>query len=341
MQSRTTYQKAPCGQISRRPALPHQQRNWPRTHHMRKVHPKHNPARTFAFSAPLRLDTPTPRSDGLGLSRIYIEPCHALRGENQAPPLSLSVPQGSTRSKQAITRSDKAKQASKKIAPTSLVYKASFSKRRNRVGEFSETADKSVPHQALLKVGDGLMASRTPSHFRKFKVAKGNSRLGKVTGNCAPLKVKPRFILKTTEPLPLVAAEVVTRALDFSLEPVVGIEPTTYGLRNRCSTTELHWPQKKTPWPIALATPRFIIRYLAGVKRLLFSSVQQPNSLFQPKLNHRRALTQIGTFWDVSVLLPPLSQINKQFLVTKPLNFRTKINQCGAPQVCNLNSVFS
>jgi hypothetical protein len=25
------------------------------------------------------------------------------------------------------------------------------------------------------------------------------------------------------------------------LEPVVGIEPTTYGLRNRCSTTELHW----------------------------------------------------------------------------------------------------
>ena len=26
----------------------------------------------------------------------------------------------------------------------------------------------------------------------------------------------------------------------FSMEPVVGIEPTTYGLRNRCSTTELH-----------------------------------------------------------------------------------------------------
>src|SRR5438045_3240540 len=25
------------------------------------------------------------------------------------------------------------------------------------------------------------------------------------------------------------------------LEPMVGVEPTTYGLRNRCSTTELHW----------------------------------------------------------------------------------------------------
>ena len=25
------------------------------------------------------------------------------------------------------------------------------------------------------------------------------------------------------------------------MEPVVGIEPTTYGLRNRCSATELHW----------------------------------------------------------------------------------------------------
>lgn len=26
------------------------------------------------------------------------------------------------------------------------------------------------------------------------------------------------------------------------MEPMVGIEPTTDGLRNRCSTTELHWP---------------------------------------------------------------------------------------------------
>ena len=28
------------------------------------------------------------------------------------------------------------------------------------------------------------------------------------------------------------------------LEPVVRIELTTYGLRNRCSTTELHWPTR-------------------------------------------------------------------------------------------------
>ena len=28
------------------------------------------------------------------------------------------------------------------------------------------------------------------------------------------------------------------------MEPVVGVEPTTYGLQNRCSTTELNWPQK-------------------------------------------------------------------------------------------------
>src|SRR5262245_59012742 len=27
------------------------------------------------------------------------------------------------------------------------------------------------------------------------------------------------------------------------MEPVVGIEPTTDGLQNRCSTTELHWHQ--------------------------------------------------------------------------------------------------
>jgi hypothetical protein len=29
---------------------------------------------------------------------------------------------------------------------------------------------------------------------------------------------------------------------------MVGIEPTTYGLRNRCSTTELHWHQGARVW---------------------------------------------------------------------------------------------
>src|SRR5687768_8235173 len=28
------------------------------------------------------------------------------------------------------------------------------------------------------------------------------------------------------------------------MEPMAGIEPATDGLRNRCSTTELHWPRK-------------------------------------------------------------------------------------------------
>ena len=27
----------------------------------------------------------------------------------------------------------------------------------------------------------------------------------------------------------------------FEVEPMAGIEPATDGLRNRCSTTELHW----------------------------------------------------------------------------------------------------
>ena len=28
------------------------------------------------------------------------------------------------------------------------------------------------------------------------------------------------------------------------MEPAVGVEPTTDGLQNRCSTTELSWPLK-------------------------------------------------------------------------------------------------
>ena len=27
----------------------------------------------------------------------------------------------------------------------------------------------------------------------------------------------------------------------IKMEPVVGVEPTTYGLQNRCSATELNW----------------------------------------------------------------------------------------------------
>ena len=30
----------------------------------------------------------------------------------------------------------------------------------------------------------------------------------------------------------------------LQMEPMAGIEPATDGLRNRCSTTELHWPPK-------------------------------------------------------------------------------------------------
>ena len=33
------------------------------------------------------------------------------------------------------------------------------------------------------------------------------------------------------------------------MEPMSGIEPPTYGLRNRCSATELHWPEFKRASP--------------------------------------------------------------------------------------------
>ena len=36
----------------------------------------------------------------------------------------------------------------------------------------------------------------------------------------------------------------------FKMEPAVGIEPTTVGLQNQCSTTELCW-HKKLKWRVA------------------------------------------------------------------------------------------
>ena len=35
--------------------------------------------------------------------------------------------------------------------------------------------------------------------------------------------------------------EQILKRLGEEMEPMSGIEPPTYGLRNRCSTTELHW----------------------------------------------------------------------------------------------------
>ena len=35
--------------------------------------------------------------------------------------------------------------------------------------------------------------------------------------------------------------------LQLEMEPMAGIEPTTDGLRNRCSTAELHWLTQPNP----------------------------------------------------------------------------------------------
>jgi hypothetical protein len=44
----------------------------------------------------------------------------------------------------------------------------------------------------------------------------------------------------------------------LKMEPVVGIEPTTDGLQNRCSTTELNWPRLTCILPAANFTRQAI-----------------------------------------------------------------------------------
>jgi hypothetical protein len=39
----------------------------------------------------------------------------------------------------------------------------------------------------------------------------------------------------------LISQDLPIRRVSFEMEPVVGIEPTTDGLQNRCSTAELNW----------------------------------------------------------------------------------------------------
>ena len=48
------------------------------------------------------------------------------------------------------------------------------------------------------------------------------------------------FAYSFTDTLPLVRRNPL-EILHLEVEPMAGIEPATDGLRNRCSTTELHW----------------------------------------------------------------------------------------------------
>ena len=53
----------------------------------------------------------------------------------------------------------------------------------------------------------------------------------------------------------------------LGLEPMAGIEPATDGLRNRCSTAELHWRQKpeRASSPLVQALAQRVVSY-TGVK---------------------------------------------------------------------------
>jgi hypothetical protein len=67
------------------------------------------------------------------------------------------------------------------------------------------------------------------------------------TGHVLTRQQNSRFRITTK-------AELATKSLwilvPLKLEPMVGVEPTTYGLRNRCSATELHWlPERSNSRP--------------------------------------------------------------------------------------------
>ncbi len=60
---------------------------------------------------------------------------------------------------------------------------------------------------------------------------------------------------------PSATYETASRTLDFIMEPMAGIEPATDGLRNRCSTTELHWQARRRERPRKLWRVIFWLGY--------------------------------------------------------------------------------
>ena len=97
------------------------------------------------------------------------------------------------------------------------------------------------------------------------------------------------------------------------VEPAVGFEPTTDGLQNRCSTTELSWPQEVSPGG---ETP-FYLRYercRSKLKRVVSSSALCLHTLLRRCMFRARNHSTISIFGSFVFhlvrfwcdLLPPL-----------------------------------
>ncbi len=72
----------------------------------------------------------------------------------------------------------------------------------------------------------------------------------------------------------------------FKMEPVVGVEPTTYGLQNRCSTTELNWLFYGVQRPAKRIKSGVIILLVAATLASQFATQQKhlpgPSGPFRP-----------------------------------------------------------
>src|SRR6266436_10389386 len=67
--------------------------------------------------------------------------------------------------------------------------------------------------------------------------------------------------------------------LACAMEPVVGFEPTTDGLQNRCSTTELNWLSRKTP-TLTFLRPAHFNTEVIGCKKMRWKCIQMNSHLW-------------------------------------------------------------
>jgi hypothetical protein len=86
---------------------------------------------------------------------------------------------------------------------------------------------------------------------------KPNPQCYGVIGELKPVKPSSDGVGKMVSVLVSVADSTTPKQLlhaQLGMEPVVGFEPTTDGLQNRCSTTELNWQTRTT---LILEEPKF------------------------------------------------------------------------------------
>ena len=83
------------------------------------------------------------------------------------------------------------------------------------------------------------------------------------------------------------------------MEPMAGIEPATDGLRNRCSTTELHWQKNQLTTDNELAR-----KWVKSIWQKLIIAFPADAILEQPRFQASKFYVSLKSMFETAIKMP-------------------------------------